>query len=375
MAKKAIFIDRDGTIIVEPPITEQIDSLEVLEFVAGAISGLKRLSELDFELVLATNQDGLGSSSFPQESFDVPHRKMLTTLRGEGVEFADQLIDNSRPEEQSPRRKPQTGMFGRYTSGDYDLSECWVIGDRATDVELAKNLGARAILLSPKERGERLLREAGLEAYCDAVVENWSDVTELIRRGQRRAEVTRKTRETEIAVTIDLDNECESRISTGLNFFDHMLDQIPHHAHIALCVDAKGDLQVDEHHTIEDVAIVLGQTLLKALGDKVGIERYGFALPMDECEAMVLLDFSGRIDFDWRVSFEREYVGDVPTEMFRHFFGTLAAEMRCNLHIEAAGVNEHHKIEAVFKAFARALRAAIRREPFNYTLPSSKALL
>ncbi len=373
--KRALFVDRDGTIIVEPPVDYQVDSLVKLEFVPGVISALKSISELDFELVMATNQDGLGTPSFPEESFYPAHNKMLKTLAGEGVVFADQLIDRSFPEDNAPTRKPRTGMFGKYLSGEYDLANSYVVGDRLTDVELAWNLGAKAILLQSKEVGEQMLQGKEYAACCVLVSDNWWDVAELLRRTERRAEVVRSTRETDIRIALDLDGVGESKIDTGLKFFDHMLDQIPHHSGISLEVSCRGDLEVDEHHTMEDVAIALGEAIRTALGSKRGIDRYGFVLPMDECQAMVLLDFGGRADFVWSVPFTRERVGDVPTEMFKHFFKSLCVAMQCNLHIEAKGENNHHLIEGVFKAFARALKMAIRRDVFSYELPSSKGVL
>ena len=373
--KKALFVDRDGTIIVEPPVDYQVDSLEKLEFVPGAISALKSIAELDFELVMATNQDGLGTASFPEDTFHPAHNKMLKTLAGEGVVFADQLIDRSFPEDNAPTRKPRTGMFGKYLSGEYDLANSYVVGDRLTDVELAWNLGAKAILLQPKEAGEQMLQGKEYAACCVLVSDNWWNVAELLRRTERRAEVVRSTRETDIRIALDLDGVGESKIDTGLKFFDHMLDQIPHHSGISLEVSCNGDLEVDEHHTMEDVAIALGEAIRTALGSKRGIDRYGFVLPMDECQAMVMLDFGGRADFVWSVPFTRERVGDVPTEMFKHFFKSMCVAMQCNLHIEAKGENNHHLIEGVFKAFARALKMAIRRDVFSYELPSSKGVL
>lgn len=373
--KRALFVDRDGTIIVEPPVDYQVDSLEKLEFVPGVISALKSIAELDFELVMATNQDGLGTSSFPEDTFHPAHNKMLKTLAGEGVVFDDQLIDRSFPEDNAPTRKPRTGMFGKYLSGEYDLANSYVVGDRLTDVELAWNLGAKAILLQPKGAGEQMLQGKEYAACCVLVSDNWWDVAELLRRTERRAEVVRSTRETDIRITLDLDGVGESKIDTGLKFFDHMLDQISHHSGISLEVNCKGDLEVDEHHTMEDVAIALGEAIRTALGSKRGIDRYGFVLPMDECQAMALLDFGGRADFVWSVPFTRERVGDVPTEMFKHFFKSMCVAMQCNLHIEAKGENNHHLIEGVFKAFARALKMAIRRDVFSYELPSSKGVL
>lgn len=375
MAKHVLFIDRDGTVITEPAVDYQVDSLEKLSFVPGAISALRSISELDFELVMASNQDGLGTDSFPEASFWPAHEKMLQTLWGEGVNFADILIDRSLPQDNAPTRKPRTGMFTRYMSGDYDLAGSFVIGDRITDMELARNLGAKGILLQPEEPGRRMVSESGLADTCVLITDDWWKIAEFLRLTDRSVCIERNTRETQITVRLDLDGKGRSNIDTGLKFFDHMLDQIVHHAGVSLEIEAHGDLQVDEHHTIEDVAITLGRAIDKALGDKLGIGRYGFALPMDDCRAMVLLDFGGRIDFSWDVSFTRERVGDVPTEMFKHFFASLCAAMRCNMYVSAAGENNHHKAEAVFKAFARALRAAVRRDAFSYELPSSKGVL
>lgn len=374
--KKALFIDRDGTVIAEPA-DEQIDSLEKLAFVPGAISALKALTGLGFDLVLATNQDGLGTASFPEETFWPAHEKMLSTLRGEGVAFDDQLIDRTFPHDNAPTRKPGTGMFGRYTGGEYDLAESYVIGDRVTDILLARNLGARGILLAPAAEGLRMLDEAGAADACALVTDSWAEIAEFIRRGERRVEVRRETRETQITVRLDLDGrgDFNGEISTGLRFLDHMLAQIAHHGGVSLAVDARGDLDIDEHHTMEDVAITLGEAIDRALGTKAGIARYGFALPMDDCRALVLLDFGGRIDFEWDAEFRRERIGDMPTELFSHFFRSLCCAARCNLQIAARGGNEHHKAEAIFKAFARALRMAVARQGFGYDIPSSKGVL
>ena len=351
--KKAIFIDRDGTLLREPA-DEQIDALEKVEFVPGAISGLRALTGLGYELVMASNQDGLGTPAFPEETFWPAQNLLLRTLEGEGVVFDDILIDSSMPEDDSPNRKPRTGMFGKYLDGSYDLAASWVVGDRETDRQLAENLGARALLV-----GEL----------------SWEQIAETIRSSTRSATVARKTAETDIYVRVDLDGRGASGVDTGLKFFDHMLSQLITHGGIALEVRCKGDLEVDEHHTIEDVGIALGEALRQALGDKRGIERYGFALPMDESRAIVLMDFGGRSELVWDVVFTREYVGDVPTEMFRHFFKSLSDAMRANLYVQARGENNHHLAEAVFKAFARSLRQAVRRDVFRYDLPSSKGLL
>ena len=374
--KKALFIDRDGTILAEPA-DEQIDSLEKMRFVPGAISGLKALSGLGFELVLATNQDGLGTDSFPEADFWPAHEKMLATLGGEGVVFDDQLIDRTFERDNAPTRKPRTGMFARYLDGSYDLASSYVIGDRVTDLLLARNLGARGVLLRPAAEGRRMVEEAGVAESCALVSDSWAEVAEFIRRGERQVDLRRQTRETQIRVRLDLDGrgDFNDRISTGLHFLNHMLSQIAHHGGVSLSVEAHGDLEVDEHHTVEDVAITLGEAIDRALGSKAGIARYGFALPMDDCRALVLLDFGGRIDFEWEAEFRRERVGDVPTELFRHFFHSLCCAARCNLHIAARGENEHHKAEAIFKAFARALRMAVRREGFGYDIPSSKGVL
>jgi len=352
--RKAIFVDRDGTILAEPA-DEQIDALEKFVFVPGAISGLRALTGLGYELVLASNQDGLGTPAFPQEDFQPLQDLMLRTLAGEGVVFDDILIDRSFPSDNAPTRKPRTGMFTRYLSGEYDLASCYVIGDRETDMQLAENLGARGLRLGP-DRG-------------------WKEIAELIRAADRRVCVARKTRETEISLVLDLDGRGPSDIDTGLKFFDHMLSQLPHHGGVSLQLRCQGDLEVDEHHTMEDVAIVLGEAFARALSDKRGLERYGFALPMDECKALVLIDFGGRADFVWKVAFTREYVGDTPTEMFKHFFKSFCVAARCNLRIEAEGENNHHLAEAVFKAFARAIRQAVRRNVFSDEIPSSKGML
>jgi imidazoleglycerol-phosphate dehydratase/histidinol-phosphatase len=374
MLKQILFIDRDGTLIAEPA-DEQIDSLEKLSFLPGVLTALASIVPLGFELALATNQDGLGTESFPEATFWPAHDKMLQTLAGEGIVFSDQLIDRSFPQDNAPTRKPRTGLFERYMQGDYDLSRSFVIGDRITDIQLAKNLGARGILLQSKEKGLSLIQEAGLEAVCALITDRWQEIADFLRREERSVSITRNTAETRITLSLDLDGRGTSAISTGLGFLDHMLWQIVHHAGVSLSVEVQGDLHVDEHHTVEDTAIVLGEAVRTALGSKRGIERYGFALPMDECEALVLLDFGGRIDFLWKAEFHRERVGDVPTELFTHFFKSFAQAACCNLHISASGENEHHKIESIFKAFARTLRMAIRRDPFSYELPSSKGLL
>ncbi len=350
---RAIFVDRDGTIIAEPE-DEQVDSLEKLSFVPGAISALKALTGLGFELVMVTNQDGLGTAAFPEEDFYPAQNFMLRTLEGEGVVFDDILIDRHFPEDNSPCRKPGTGMFTKYLDGSYDLSGSYVIGDRDSDMELARNLGAKGLMIGQL---------------------SWDEIVRTIRATERSATVERKTAETDIRVRVDLDGKGESSVDSGLKFFDHMLNQLIHHGGLSLELSCKGDLEVDEHHTMEDVGIALGEAIRLALGDKRGINRYGFALPMDESRAIVLLDFGGRSELVWDVVFTREMVGDVPTEMFKHFFKSLCDSLRCNLYIQARGENNHHLIEGVFKAFSRTIRQAAARNVFSYDLPSSKGLL
>ncbi len=351
--RKVIFIDRDGTLLQEPA-DEQIDALEKVAFVPGAISGMKALTGLGYELVMASNQDGLGTSAFPEETFWPAQNLLLKTLEGEGVVFDDILIDRHFPADGSPCRKPGTGMFGKYLDGSYDMAASWVIGDRETDLELARNLGCKGLQVGPL---------------------SWEEIVETIRSTERSAVVARKTRETDIYVRVDLDGKGTSAIDTGLKFLDHMLQQLVTHGGLALEIRCKGDLEVDEHHTMEDVAIALGEAIRQALGDKRGIGRYGFALPMDESRAIVLLDLGGRSELVWDVSFTREYVGDVPTEMFKHFFKSLSSSLQANLYVQARGENNHHLAEGVYKAFARTLKQAAARNVFSYDLPSSKGLL
>ena len=374
--KKVIFVDRDGTLLAEPA-DEQIDSLEKCRFVSGAISGMKAIAGLGYELVMVTNQDGLGTPAFPEETFWPYQNLLLRTLEGEGVVFDNILIDKSFPEDNAPTRKPRTGLLGAYLDGSYDLAASFVIGDRDSDVQLAANLGATALQVGPmtwQEIAERIRRTVR-RATVQVGPMTWQEIAERIRRTVRRATVARKTAETDIAVTVDLDGVGESTVDTGLKFFDHMLTQLVHHGGIALSLTCKGDLEVDEHHTMEDCAIALGEALREALGDKRGIGRYGFALPMDESRALVLLDFGGRSELVWDVQFTREYVGDTPTEMFRHFFKSLSDAMHANLYVQARGENNHHLAEGIFKAFARSLRQAVARNVFSYELPSSKGLL
>lgn len=372
MKKRVLFIDRDGTIAVEPPVDYQLDSLEKLEFIPKVFRSLSFLREkTDFEFVMASNQDGLGTASFPEDTFWPAHNLILKTLAGEGVTFDDILIDRSMPADGSPNRKPGTGMFGRYLTDEYDMTGSFVIGDRLTDVQLAANLGCKAILLSDSAD---ILPE-GLRSTCILATSDWWKIAEFIFAGERRASVTRRTAETDISITLDIDGTGKCDISTGIGFFDHMLEQIGRHGGMDLTVRVNGDLNVDQHHTIEDTGLALGQCLLRALGDKRGIERYGFTLPMDDCLAQVALDFGGRPWLVWDAEFHREMIGDMPTEMFHHFFKSLSDTAAMNLNIKAEGTNEHHKIESIFKAFARALKNAVRRDPDKFQLPSTKGVI
>lgn len=374
--KRALFIDRDGTLVIEPPVDYQLDSLEKLEFYPKVFRNLYFIrKQLDFEFVMVTNQDGLGTDSFPEDTFWPAHNKMLKTLEGEGIRFDDILIDRSFPEDNSPNRKPRTGMLGNYLSGEYDLANSYVIGDRLTDMQLAVNLGAKGIWLRPDDDEARLLLAENPAISPVLITDDWDRITEYLFAGERRATVQRTTKETDIFVEVNLDGHGRTEISTGLGFFDHMLDQIGKHSGIDLAVRVKGDLEVDEHHTIEDTAIALGEALLKALGDKRGIERYGYCLPMDDCLCSVALDFGGRPWLVWDAVFHREKVGDMPTEMFLHFFKSLSDAARMNLNIKAEGTNEHHKIEGIFKALARSIKMAIRRDIYRFELPSTKGTL
>ena len=353
--KKALFIDRDGTIIKEPA-DEQIDSFEKLEFVPGAISALRQIArKTDYELIMVSNQDGLGTDSFPEETFWPVHNFIIQTLRGEGVDFKAQHIDRSFPADGLPTRKPGIAMLTDYMKGDYDLTNSFVIGDRSTDRQLADNLGAKALIL-----GETM---------------DWPKIEQIVIGGLRIADLKRKTKETDIHIRMNLDGTGKADISTGIGFFDHMLEQIARHATIDLDVKVSGDLNVDEHHTIEDTAIVLGQCLDSALGDKRGLQRYGFCLPMDDCLCQTAMDLGGRPWLVWEAEFRREKIGDMPTEMFMHFFKSLSDNARMNLNIKADGQNEHHKIEGIFKSFARALRMALNRDTEHFQLPSSKGVL
>lgn len=355
--KRILFIDRDGTLITEPA-DEQIDSFNKLVFVPGMIRNLHFIrTHLDFEFVMVSNQDGLGTASFPEDTFWPVHHFILQTLQGEGVTFDDILIDRHFPEDNAPTRKPNTGLVEKYINNpDYDIANSYVVGDRDTDRLFASHIGCKSLILS----------DEGM---------SWDKIAELLFAGERIAEVTRTTKETDIHVRMNLDGTGKCDISTGLGFFDHMLEQIGKHGMIDLTVHTKGDLNVDEHHTIEDTAIVIGECIAKALGDKRGIERYGYCLPMDDCLCQVALDFGGRPWLVWDAEFHREKVGEMPTEMFLHFFKSLSDAAHMNLNIHAEGENEHHKIEGIFKALARSLKMAVRRDIYHYELPSTKGAL
>jgi imidazoleglycerol-phosphate dehydratase/histidinol-phosphatase len=362
--KKVLFIDRDGTLVLEPPIDFQLDSLEKLEFYPGVFQHLSRIAkELDYALVMVTNQDGLGTDSFPEETFWPAHNKIMKAFINEGIEFAEVLIDKSFPHENLPTRKPGTGMLIHYIKGNFDLENSFVIGDRLTDVELAKNLGSKAIFI-------------GKENYADAALTttSWADIYTFLATQPRKALVNRNTNETKISVEVNLDGSGKASISTGIGFFDHMLEQIAKHGNLDLSINVNGDLHIDEHHTIEDVAIILGDAFMQALGSKKGIERYGFLLPMDDCLAQVAIDFGGRPWLEWSAEFKREKIGEMPTEMFMHFFKSFSDSAKCNLNIKAEGDNEHHKIEAIFKAFAKAIKMAVSKTG-NFSIPSTKGTL
>lgn len=373
--KKVLFIDRDGTLIVEPSDTHQIDSLEKLEFIPGVFTAMSAIAAAgQYELVMVTNQDGLGTDSFPERDFWPAHNKVIQAFANEGIRFAAVHIDRSLPYENKPTRKPGTGMLTSYFSNEYDLKNSYVIGDRLTDVALAKNLGAKGILIGGKELSDQL-QSFGLSEACALCTTSWADIARLLSSTGRSTTVTRKTKETDITVSLMLDGQGKSKITTGLGFFDHMLDQLAKHGLLDLEVTSKGDLHIDEHHTIEDTALAIGEAFAKALGDKRGIERYGFCLPMDDCLAQSAIDFGGRPWLVWEVEFKREKIGEMPTEMFHHFFKSFTDAARCNLNIKAEGTNEHHKIEAIFKAFAKSIKMAVRKDPFSNALPSTKGTL
>jgi len=373
--KRVLFIDRDGTLIVEPEGDYQVDSLEKLEFMPGVFRNLYRLTKTTpFELVMVSNQDGMGTGSYPEDAFLAPHNKVLKAFENEGVIFDAVHIDSSLPGDHSPNRKPGTGMLTGYFDDMYDLERSYVIGDRLTDIELAKNLGAKGIWLTSPGRTDELVKH-GLSSYCELITESWDEIYRFLRASIRTGKVVRKTRETDVEVTVALDGSGRSGVETGLGFLDHMLEQIARHGQVDLVVQTRGDLHVDEHHTVEDSALALGEAFYKALGDKRGISRYGFTLPMDESLAQVALDFSGRPWLVWNATFNRERIGDVPTELFFHFFKSFSDAARCNLNIQVEGENEHHKIEAIFKAFAKAIHQAVAAGDDNEQLPTTKGML
>ena len=379
MPKRVLFIDRDGTLVLEPE-NYQLDSLTKLEFYPKVFQFLSKIvKELDFELVMVTNQDGLGTESFPEETFWPTQNFILKAFENEGITFDEIFIDRSFPEDNAPTRKPRTGMLTKYLNNpEYDLENSYVIGDRITDVELAKNLGSKAIFIKNEENLGGNEIATSLEELQNAIAlqtTDWQKIYEFLKLEERTASIKRTTNETDIAITLNLDGTGKSNINTGISFFDHMLDQIARHGQMDLDIQVKGDLEVDEHHTIEDTAIALGEVFAKALGNKLGIERYGFCLPMDDCLAQVAIDFGGRNWLVWEAEFKREMIGQMPTEMFFHFFKSFTDGAKANLNIKAEGTNEHHKIEAIFKAFAKAIKVAVKRDTEKMILPSTKGML
>jgi imidazoleglycerol-phosphate dehydratase/histidinol-phosphatase len=361
--KKVLFIDRDGTLVMEPPVDFQLDSLEKLEYYPGVFQGLSNIvKELDYELVMITNQDGLGTVSFPEDTFWPAQNKIIQAFENEGITFSEILIDTSFPEDNAPTRKPRTGLLQKYIHGNYDLENSYVIGDRASDIGLAQNLKCKSIFIGTENE--------------DATISttSWNEIYKYLKSKPRIGRVSRVTKETNILVEVNLDGNGKNELSTGVGFFDHMLEQITKHGNLDLTVNVKGDLEIDEHHTIEDVAITLGEAFTKALGSKKAIERYGFLLPMDDCLAQVGIDFGGRPWLVWDANFEREKIGEMPTEMFMHFFKSFSDAAKCNLNIKAEGDNEHHKIEAIFKAFAKAIKMAVSKTD-NFSIPSTKGTI
>lgn len=379
MPKRVLFIDRDGTLVLEPE-NYQLDSLTKLEFYPKVFQFLSKIvKELDFELAMVTNQDGLGTESFPEDTFWPTQNFILKAFENEGVTFDEIFIDRSFPEDNAPTRKPRTGMLTKYLNNpEYDLENSFVIGDRITDVELAKNLGSKAIFIKNEENLGGNEIATSLEELQNVIAlqtTDWQKIYEFLKLEERTASIKRTTNETDIAITLNLDGTGKSNINTGISFFDHMLDQIARHGQMDLDIQVKGDLEVDEHHTIEDTAIALGEVFAKALGNKLGIERYGFCLPMDDCLAQVAIDFGGRNWLVWEAEFKREMIGQMPTEMFFHFFKSFTDGAKANLNIKAEGTNEHHKIEAIFKAFAKAIKVAVKRDTEKMILPSTKGML
>jgi len=379
MAQKVLFIDRDGTLVLEPPVDFQLDSFEKLEFYPKVFTFLGKIAkELDFELVMVTNQDGLGTDSFPEETFWPVHDFILKSFKNEGITFSEVLIDRTFPHQNTKTRKPEIGLVKHFLLEEYDLENSFVIGDRLTDIELAKNLGAKGIYINDETHlgtDEITVEKTDLSDYIALETSDWKKIYEFLKLSNRVGKTHRKTKETDIDIEVNLDGIGQSDIKTGLAFFDHMLDQLARHGQMDLKIHVDGDLDVDEHHTIEDTAIALGEVFHKALGNKLGIERYGFCLPMDDCLAQVAIDFGGRNWLVWDADFKREMVGDMPTEMFFHFFKSFTDGAKANLNIKAEGINEHHKIEAIFKAFAKAIKVAVKRDTEKMVLPSTKGML
>ncbi len=380
-ARKILFIDRDGVLVKEPPITYQLDSFDQLEFYPNVFKYLGKIAaEFNFELVMVTNQDGLGTASFPENTFWPIQNLLINSLKNEGIHFTEIYIDKTLPEQNAATRKPGLAMLTKYINNpDYDLTNSYVIGDRITDMQLAKNLGAKGFWLNTDlTLGTSEINSTVEELRNEVILlesPNWKDIYEYLKSPDRKVQHDRITNETKIKVNINLDGKGSSTISTGLPFFDHMLDQLARHGNIDLAIQCKGDLDIDEHHTIEDTGLALGEAIVKALGDKRGIERYGFLLPMDDCLAQVAIDFGGRNWIVWEAEFKREKIGDMPTEMFFHFFKSFSDAAKCNLNIKASGENEHHKIESIFKAFAKAIKMAVKKDINNDSLPSTKGVL
>ena len=377
--KKVLFIDRDGTLAIEPPVDYQLDSFEKLEFYPKVFQYLGKIAkELDFELVMVTNQDGLGTDSFPEATFWPVHNFLIKTFKKEGIVFTEQIIDKTFSKDNASTRKPNTGLLTHYFSETYDLENSFVIGDRLTDIELAKNLGAKGILINNNNtegEDEITVAKEELRQFISLETNDWSAIYQFLKVKERTGRSTRNTNETKIEIDVNLDGTGKSTIATGIAFFDHMLDQIARHGQLDLNIQVQGDLEVDEHHTIEDTAIALGELFAKTLGNKLGIERYGFCLPMDDCLAQVGIDFGGRNWLVWEADFKREMIGKMPTEMFYHFFKSFTDGAKANLNIKAEGSNEHHKIESIFKVFAKAIKVAVKRDPDKMILPSTKGSL
>lgn len=379
--KKVLFIDRDGTLVLEPPVDYQLDTLEKLEFFPKVFQYLSRIvEEFDFELVMVTNQDGLGTESFPEDTFHPPHNMMMRAFSNEGIEFEEVIIDNTFPHENALTRKPQIGLLTKYMNGEYDLENSFVIGDRLTDMQLAVNLGTKGIYINDAQPHTDIDAQNNIESdkvkkVISLTTNKWRDIYTFLKNPPRKSVVTRTTKETDIKINLNLDGKGVAKNETGIGFFDHMLDQLARHSGCDLEVKVIGDLHIDEHHTIEDTALALGEAFLKALGSKMGIERYGFCLPMDDCLAQVAIDFGGRSWLVWDAVFKREMIGKMPTEMFYHFFKSFTDTAKCNLNIKVEGTNEHHKIEAIFKAWAKAIKMAKLRDINNQQLPSTKGIL